>query len=103
MDTEPEPIFDALIRTARAVCGVPIALVSLVDADRQWFKSRVGLAASETPRAINVEAPLHHTVFDRFGLGDRAQHYGVCKPYRPTNLSSHTRLTVHYNCDSKVQ
>lgn len=53
LDTPPEERFDRLTRIAKRLFDVPIALVSLVDADRQWFKSRVGLAASETPRVIS--------------------------------------------------
>jgi diguanylate cyclase (GGDEF)-like protein len=53
LDTAPEERFDRLTRLARRLFGVPIALVSLVDADRQWFKSCVGLQASETPRAVS--------------------------------------------------
>ena len=54
LDTEPEPIFDALVRTARAVCGVPIALISLVDAQRQWFKASSGLdGVCETSREVS--------------------------------------------------
>lgn len=53
LDTEPEALFDALVRVAADICGVPISLVSLVDADRQWFKAGVGLpGATETPRDI---------------------------------------------------
>jgi len=44
LDTEPEPAFDDVCRLAAQLCGVPIALVSLVDAECQWFKARVGLA-----------------------------------------------------------
>lgn len=51
LDTEPEPDIDALAELASALTGMPIALVSLVDADRQWFKAKVGLAASQTPRS----------------------------------------------------
>jgi hypothetical protein len=50
LDTPPEPPFEDAARLASHVCGVPIALVSLVDQDRQWFKARVGLAAPETSR-----------------------------------------------------
>lgn len=52
LDTAPEDAFDDLTFVASQVCGTPIALVSLVDADRQWFKSRVGLEATETPRDV---------------------------------------------------
>lgn len=53
LDTSPEERFDRLTRLAKRLFGVPIALISLVDADRQWFKSCQGLDASETPRDIS--------------------------------------------------
>ena len=53
LDTPPDERFDRLTRMARKIFDVPIALVSLVDADRQWFKSSAGLEASETPRDIS--------------------------------------------------
>ncbi len=59
LDTEPEPAFDGLARLAADLCDAPIALVSLVDETRQWFKSRVGLTASETPR---VESFCSHAI-----------------------------------------
>ena len=53
LDTNPEERFDRLTRLAAAMLGTPIALISLVDEDRQWFKSRVGLDVAETPRDVS--------------------------------------------------
>ena len=53
LDTPTEERFDRLTRLAKHLLDVPIALVSLIDSDRQWFKSRQGLDASETPRSIS--------------------------------------------------
>ena len=53
LDSSPEERFDRLTRLAKRLFGVPIALVSLVDANRQWFKSCTGLDATETPRDIS--------------------------------------------------
>lgn len=53
LDTEPEERFDRITRLAKRVFGVPIALVSLVDGRRQWFKSRQGLEVRETSREIS--------------------------------------------------
>src|SRR5688572_1160630 len=50
LDTSPEERFDRLTRLARRMFHVPIALVSLIDANRQWFKSSAGLDVRETPR-----------------------------------------------------
>lgn len=59
LDTVPEERFDRVTRMAQRLFDVPIALVSLVDEDRQWFKSRQGLAAAETPRSV---AFCSHTI-----------------------------------------
>jgi len=66
LDTLPEPAYDAIVVSAAKACDVPIALISLVDAQRQWFKANLGLeGATETPRevafcdhAIRDEAPM---------------------------------------------
>ena len=66
LDSAPEAEFDALVKVASMVCGVPISLISLVDADRQWFKADVGLGAAQTPRdvAFCAHAILGDQVFE---------------------------------------
>lgn len=65
LDTPPEERFDRIVQFAAREFDVPIALISLVDENRQWFKSRVGLDACETSRevsfcghALSMDAPL---------------------------------------------
>lgn len=52
LDTPPEEPFDKLTKLVQNVLGVPIAAVSLIDAERQWFKSVAGLHACETSRDV---------------------------------------------------
>jgi diguanylate cyclase (GGDEF)-like protein len=59
LDTEPEEAFDKITRLIKTVLGMPMVVVSLVDRDRQWFKSRQGVTASETPRNISF---CNHTI-----------------------------------------
>ena len=65
LDSAPEEIFDDLTRLAARLCDTPIALVSLVDETRQWFKAKVGLDATETDRdsAFCAHAILGHEPF----------------------------------------
>jgi GAF domain-containing protein len=53
LDTEPEEAYDEVARLASYVCHTPTALVTFVDAGRQWFKSRAGFALRETPREVS--------------------------------------------------
>jgi anti-sigma regulatory factor (Ser/Thr protein kinase) len=52
LDTKPEQAFDDLTLLAAQICGTPIALISLLDEERQWFKSRLGISATETARSV---------------------------------------------------
>jgi len=65
LDTPAEPAFDRITRLACDIYGVPISAISFVDQDRQWFKSRVGMSVSETPRdwSFCAETLLGRDVF----------------------------------------
>ncbi len=52
LDTPPEPTFDDLAKLASEICGTPMALVTFIDEDRQWFKARVNVHGTETSRDI---------------------------------------------------
>jgi signal transduction histidine kinase len=52
LDTEAEARYDELTALAATICDVPMCLISLIDEDRQWFKSHHGLGATQTPREV---------------------------------------------------
>jgi diguanylate cyclase (GGDEF)-like protein/PAS domain S-box-containing protein len=56
LDTDPEPGFDSIVRLAAQLLSVPIAMISLTDADRQWFKARIGTYLTEIPRAATFSS-----------------------------------------------
>jgi GAF domain-containing protein len=54
LDTVPEEVFDELADLAAHICGAPVALITLVDENRQWFKAKVGVSIKETGRDISL-------------------------------------------------
>jgi hypothetical protein len=76
LDTLPEERFDRITRSVQRMFGVPIALISLIDDTRQWFKSRQGLAVAETVRRISFCA---HTIL-------------IDKPFIVEDASADTRF-----------
>ncbi len=73
LDTQPERAFDDLALLASQICGTPIALITLVDTDRQWFKARVGVTVTETARSVSFCA---HAIQqpDLFVVPDASRH-----------------------------
>ncbi|MGB1204293.1 MAG: GAF domain-containing sensor histidine kinase [Chitinophagales bacterium] len=65
LDTPNEAIFDDIVKTASLVCNAPISLITLLDTDRQWFKAKVGVPLTETPRNISICA---HAIEEEAGF-----------------------------------
>lgn len=65
-----------------------------------WWPRSWRWTWAQAPREVNVEAPLHPTVFDRFARAGGVLHFGLQTPYRPTNLCAHTKLGEYYDRDN---
>ncbi|HMB55931.1 MAG TPA: GGDEF domain-containing protein, partial [Arenimonas sp.] len=53
LDTLPEAVYDDIARLASVICATPMATITLIDTDRQWFKAKHGMADNETPRSMS--------------------------------------------------
>jgi two-component system cell cycle sensor histidine kinase/response regulator CckA len=73
LETPPEGVLDDLTRIAAYVCQTPIALLTFVDAERQWSKSRIGLSQRETPRRLSFCAHAIHAT-DLYVVEDTLRH-----------------------------
>lgn len=76
LDTPEEPDFDDITRIASEICGTPISLITLIDEDRAWFKSRRGLALTEAPReqafcTLAIAQPAHILTIDDLAADPR--------------------------------
>lgn len=61
LDSPPEVEYDNIVQLASEICQTPVAVISLVDDERQWFKSIIGIEANESPRRISF---CGHTILD---------------------------------------
>ncbi len=88
LDTPSEAGFDAIVEAVRRVCRVPVALVSLVDADRQWFKARAGTDLIETPRdtAVCTFTIEEHGLFEITDLSRDPRTAGMALVTGPEHL-----------------
>ncbi|WP_235946555.1 GAF domain-containing protein [Flavobacterium silvaticum] len=74
LDSLTEKEYDDITRLASIICQTPVALVSFVDADRQWFKSKVGLDDSQTPREYSFCSHAIETPYEPFVVPDARLH-----------------------------
>ena len=69
---------------------------SMRDSYPWWVPKSLRFVWSEHAREVHLDAPLHPTVYERFGIANGVLHYGLRSPYRPANLSSHSKLGTYF-------
>jgi diguanylate cyclase (GGDEF)-like protein len=122
LDTLPEEHFDELTRLIAYICEVPIAAISLIDAERQWYKSKLGFISSEEPRNITFcnHAILQRDVFiipdtledkrfskNPFVIGDaQIRFYAGAPLFTPSNIALGTLCVLDHKprklCDKQI-
>jgi uncharacterized protein (DUF2235 family) len=75
---------------------------SMRESYPSWWPKSWRWTWAQVPRDVNIEAPLHSTVFDRFAHERGVLHYGLRSPYRPANLREHTKLGRYYGCGTSL-
>jgi diguanylate cyclase (GGDEF)-like protein len=122
LDTLPEEHFDELTRLIAYICEVPIAAISLIDAERQWYKSKLGFMSSEEPRNITFcnHAILQHDIFvipdtledtrfanNPFVIGDaQIRFYAGAPLFTPSNIALGTLCVLDHKprklCEKQI-
>ncbi|MBM7850886.1 GAF domain-containing protein [Methylopila capsulata] len=113
LDTPPEPRFDDIARLAAVICGAPVAVVSFADAERHWYKARVGLGIEEVAWSHSscsyvVENDLDELVVRDLAADPRFGHHGgalgapVCRFYAGVAMRAPSGVMIGTVCIADV-